>query len=64
MLKSTFQINQGIDISKYSKLIMFIKRCGENYQPTKSKIFTKEEIYKFIIEAPDDTFLMLKVSQF
>lgn len=61
MLKSTFIVHKNIDISKYCKLIAFIKRFSENYKPTKSKIFTKEDI-KFIIEAPDSSFLMIKVN--
>ncbi|KAJ8978333.1 hypothetical protein NQ317_011184 [Molorchus minor] len=38
-----------------------IKRKGEGYRPKKSKIFTRQNIDKFIAEAPDDKYLMFKV---
>ncbi|KAK4882152.1 hypothetical protein RN001_005471 [Aquatica leii] len=38
MLKATLNLKENIDISKFSKLIMFIKRQKEGYTPKKSKI--------------------------
>ena len=61
MLKSTFIIKHKIDISKYLRLITFIKHKNAGYQPKKSNIFTREEITKFLTEAPDDCYLMWKV---
>ena len=39
----------------------FLKQNQVGYKPKKAKIFTKEEIDKFLLSAPDDEFLMKKV---
>jgi hypothetical protein len=62
MLRSTLLVRNEIDISKYQKLQAFLKRQGDNYKPKKSKVLSKDEIDKFITEALDDTYLMIKVN--
>lgn len=62
MLRSTLILKKDIDISKFNKLIMFIKRQRVGYVPKKSKVFEKEHVQKFISDAPDELFLMTKVS--
>lgn len=62
MLKATFRTNDDIDIGKYSKLLEFLKEKNSGYKPLRSKVFTDEEIEKFINEAPDDRWLDVKVS--
>lgn len=62
-LKATLLIQQNVDIGKYSKLIAYLKRQSVGYRPKKSNIFSREEVYKFLLEAPDDIFLMLKVKK-
>ncbi|KAJ8982178.1 hypothetical protein NQ317_001502 [Molorchus minor] len=42
MVKSCLIIYDNIDISKFPKLIAFLKRTGDGYQAKKSKILTKE----------------------
>ena len=61
MLKSTLQINDKIDISKFPKLFALIKRLNEGYVPNKAEILTEAEIEKFLNEAPDQIFLAAKV---
>lgn len=61
MLKATLAIRQDVDISKYPKLRSLLKRQAEGYRPKKSKILTKEQINKFIQEASDKEYLMIKV---
>lgn len=63
MIRSTLNIKHQIDISKYSKVISLLKRKSEGYRGKKSKIFTSEQIEKFINEAPDDKHLLTKVSE-
>lgn len=63
MLKTCFNIYKNIYINKFAKLITFLKRSSENYKPKKSKIFTLEELNRFIYEAPDNKFLMMKVNK-
>lgn len=61
MVKSTLQINENVDISTYKKLIAFLKRQNDYYEPKKSKVLTMENVLTFLNMAPDDTFLLVKV---
>ncbi|KAJ8983594.1 hypothetical protein NQ317_004231 [Molorchus minor] len=61
MVKSCLIIYDNIDISKFPKLIVFLKRTGDGYQAKKSKILTKSEIDRFLSSADDKEFLMIKV---
>ncbi|KAJ8964161.1 hypothetical protein NQ317_013685, partial [Molorchus minor] len=60
MVKSCSIIYDNIDISKFPKLIAFLKRTGDGYQAKKSKILTKSEIDRFLSSADDKEFLMIK----
>lgn len=62
MLKTTINIKHNIDISKFSKLLAFLKRKNDGHKPKKSKVLTGEDVEKFLVEAPDDKYLMMKVS--
>lgn len=61
-LKATLIINDNVDINKYAKLIAFLKRKSVGYIPKKSNTFSREEINKFLLIAPDDKYLMFKVT--
>lgn len=61
MLKATFRSIDKIDISSYSRLSEYLKEKNSGYKPVKSKVFSDEEIYKFIVEAPDYRWLDVKV---
>lgn len=61
MLKSTIMLNENIDIGQYKKVIAFLKRKNDNYQPKKSNTLTAENVKNFLENAPDDIFLLLKV---
>jgi hypothetical protein len=63
MLKSTLYVKKNIDIGKFNKLIMYIKRQTEGHVPKKSKVLEKEQVQKFILDAPNNLFLMTKVSK-
>ncbi|KAJ3663071.1 hypothetical protein Zmor_007380 [Zophobas morio] len=60
MLRSTISLKEDIDISKYYKLVAFIKRQNTAYKPKKSSVFSRAEITKFLLEAPDNDFLSTK----
>lgn len=62
MLKSTIFLYDAIDISKFASLIAYLKRKNIGYRPKKAKVFTKEDMEKFLNEAPDEQFLVQKVS--
>lgn len=52
MLRATLNIKDNIDISKNAKLIAFLKQQNIGYQPKKSSVFTKENMEKFLKNAP------------
>lgn len=61
MLKTTLKSKDNIDISTWTTLTDYLKLKNIGYKPAKAKVFTKEEIDKFIDEAPDDYWLDIKV---
>ena len=61
MLKKTLLAYHNVNISDYGKVTPFLKQNQVGYKPKKAKIFTKEQIDKFLLTAPDDDFLMKKV---
>lgn len=62
MLKSTLHVKENIDLKGYNNLRTLLKRKSTGYQPKKSSILSKAEIYKFIKDAPDYEFLVVKVN--
>lgn len=50
-----------MDIFKYPKLIAFLKRQQDGYVAKKSKVLEMNDV-KFLTNAPNDSFLMLKVA--
>ncbi|XP_066256717.1 uncharacterized protein [Euwallacea similis] len=62
MLRSTLIINNNINIESYNKVRTFLKIKSKGYKGKKSKLFTHEEIDKFIFEAPDEIYLATKVA--
>ena len=61
MVKACIQVNDDVDISRYSKLVLFLKRNSGGYQAKKSKVLTRSEIETFLLTADDNEFLMIKV---
>lgn len=64
MLKATLKVNDNIDISNYLELNAFLKSESAGYKPSnKQHTFTKQQIDKFICDAPDKEWLDVKVSR-
>jgi hypothetical protein len=61
MLKSTLLAYHNVNLSDYEKLTPFLKQNAVGYKPKKAKIFLKEDMDRFLLTAPDDSFLMKKV---
>lgn len=62
MIKACVQLYDKIDIGKHAKVISFIKQKYKGYKAKKAKTLTSEEVAKFCALAPDDKFLITKVS--
>lgn len=62
MLKSTISLYNNVDISKFYTLINFLKKTNVGYRPKKANVFTKTDFTKFLLEAPDERFLVHKVN--
>lgn len=61
MLRKSLQICENVDIYKFGKVVAFVKKQNIGYKPKKSKTLNDEQCRKFIMEAPDDQFLLSKV---
>lgn len=61
MIRTSLSINKNININTFPKLIAFLKRTTDGFKPKKSKVLSRENIIKFIREAPDKDYLMIKV---
>lgn len=62
MLRATINVNKKIEIKNFPCLIAFIKRKSTGQIPKKSSVFTKIEVQKFLKEADDDKYLLMKVN--
>lgn len=61
MVKSMMVVHENLDISNFPKLTAFIKKLNVGHHPTQSKVLTKEEVDRFMIEAPTNQYLLIKV---
>lgn len=66
MINSSLVGEKGVDLKQFSSLTEFMKRQALGYQSQRkcSKLFTKDQIIRFINEAPDDKYLMMKVNTY
>jgi hypothetical protein len=64
MLKATLNLKDNVDISSYKKLIPFLKQKSKGHTPKKSKTLSQEEVIKFLLNAPDTIYLMMKVGSY
>lgn len=62
MLKSTLLGCENINIKHWEKVSSFMKKQARGYCPKKASIFTADDIAKFCSQAPDNTYLVEKVT--
>ena len=61
MLRTETSLKNNIDIKNFTGLVAFLKRQSNGYTPKKSNVLTKAHISRFLTEADDHLFLMIKV---
>lgn len=62
MIKKMLMVKKNIDISSYHKLISFLKNNSVGHEAKKAMVLSKDDVIKFITEAPDEMHLMTKVA--
>lgn len=60
-LKCMISLNHNVNISAFTALNAFLKRQSADYVAKKSKTFTRLEMDRFLAEADDRDYLMMKV---
>lgn len=60
-LKSLIKLKENINIGTYYDVIAFLKQNKKGYKPKQSEISTSEQVKDFILHAPDELFLDVKV---
>lgn len=60
MLRSTINQTQKIDISSYTQLLLFLKVNSKGFQNKQAKTFTRSEIARFLQDADDSKYLLIK----
>jgi len=61
MLKATIKAFNNINIGTYSQLLGFLKKKNAGYRTKKSSVLTTNDVSKFLKEAPDAEYLVMKV---
>jgi hypothetical protein len=61
MVKSKLILEKNLDISKFLKLTAFLKRKNDGYSAKKSKTLDADQVQKFLTEASDEDYLLIKV---
>lgn len=61
MLKKTLSVKEGININNFVSLKSLIKTNAKGYRPKKAFVLRWDQIMKFMNEAPDQTYLAMKV---
>lgn len=61
MVRSMVLTKNNIDISKFESVKQLLKRKNRDHVKKKSKVFTEENIAKFMVAAPDEKYLAHKM---
>ncbi|XP_051156944.1 uncharacterized protein LOC127278975 [Leptopilina boulardi] len=61
MLRTTVKLNDNVDSGFFKKVIAFLMKYLKGYCLKKSKVFTTEQVNKFLTEALDSQYLVKKV---
>lgn len=62
MLKLMLNNNKGVNISTYANLIAYLKNQSKGHQSKKSAVFEKAQVVRFLLEADNKQYLVMKVA--
>lgn len=62
LLKTEILIKHNVNIGDYNIVTHFLKNASKDYEPKKAKVFKNEDVQNFISNAPDQIYLVMKVS--
>ena len=62
MIKKVLQITEDVNIEFASSVNNFLKVRTRSYTPKQAKVFTNYEVAVFLLDAPDQVYLGVKVS--
>lgn len=61
MLRTTINLHEGVDVSKFPSVIPYLKRKAEGHKAKKSFTLSKENVDQFLLQAEDKEHLLNKV---
>ena len=61
MLRTMINLKNKVNISKYSNLLALLKNKNKGYKPKQAKVFTDEQVRRFLENTPDYKYLATKV---
>ena len=61
MIKSVL-LKSNVDISQYKRLNKYLKFKSKGFASKKAKFFTADQLKQFLLRAPNNEFLLTKVS--
>lgn len=60
MVKSMLLLLENVDISRFFKVTTFLRKQSVVYEPKKATILTRDDVNRFLKEAPDEQYLLAR----
>ncbi|PSN42169.1 hypothetical protein C0J52_17470 [Blattella germanica] len=60
-LKTILRVREKVDVSSFTNIVSFLKKMSVRHVPRKSNVLSRSQIDEFLLNAPDDVFLLIKV---
>ncbi|PSN43074.1 hypothetical protein C0J52_11447, partial [Blattella germanica] len=60
-LKTILRVREKVDVSSFTNVVSFLKKMSVRHVPRKSNVLSRSQIDEFLLNAPDDVFLLINV---
>ncbi|PSN35649.1 hypothetical protein C0J52_18073 [Blattella germanica] len=60
-LKTILRVREKVDVSSFTNVVSFLKKMSVRHVPRKSNVLSRSQIDEFLLNAPDDVFLLIKI---